>query len=198
VDNHAGHLLIIEACGAHPSRIIGMASVNPWYNDAPAELEWALDNGLHGLMLDPVHQGFCLSDDIVDPLVRPAVDRGAVIYAHTGTAGIAEPLQLAELARRYPPGRFIMGHAGASDYYSDALRAVEMYDNIWLETSRNGPANYGLFRSRNVLGKVIFGSSCPEYIPKTEIEILGDILDHDECRAVLETNIRAVLPGVLP
>lgn len=198
--NREGNDLILEAVREHPDRLGGMASANPWYGDsAVAELKRALDAGLMGVMLHPPYQGFRLSDEMVDPLLQVASDYGAAVYAHTGTAGIAEPLQCAELALRFPDIPFILGHAGSSDYYSDAVRALELAPNIWLETSRNSPLNYGLFRSHGILDRVAFGSSAPEYIPGVEIEVFCDIIESRELReAVFSESAGKIFGGRLP
>ncbi len=197
VHNLEGNDRIIDAVRTHPGRIKGMAAANPWFGDKAAnEIRRALGEGLHGLMLHPVYQGFRLSDHIVDPLLEAAAEFDVPVYAHTGTAGIAEPFHVAELARRYPALNFIMGHAGSSDYGEDAVRALEFADNIWLETSRNGPANMGLWRIKNLIPRIIFGSSAPEYIPSIEIETLCDVFTgKQEREAVLYSNIHDVFRG---
>ena len=168
----------------HPDRFAGMASVNPWFDQtALEELRRCLDAGLVGIMVHPLYQGVRLSDPVIHPLIEIASEYKVPVYAHTGTAGIAEPLQLVELALIFPEVQFIMGHSGASDYYSDALRALELAENIWLETSRNGPGNYGLFKTKNCLNRVVFGSSAPEYIPAVEIEVFCDIITDASIRA---------------
>ena len=194
VDNGSGNDIVIRAVNDHPDRLLGMASANPWYgDDAVDELKRALDAGLHGLYFNSNYQGFRLSDHIVDPLLEVAVEYSVPVYAHSGTAGIAEPFHVVELARRFPSVTFIMGHAGSSDYGEDAVRALEFADNVWLETSRNGPANFGLWKVRDCARRVIFGSSAPEYIPAIEIETLCDVFtESDEQEAILSRNVRDV------
>ena len=197
VHNAEGNNLIANAVYRYPDRLKGMATANPWYGDkVVSEVRRALDEGLHGLMLHPVYQGFRLSDHIVDPLLEVAVEFDVPVYAHTGTAGIAEPLHVAELARRFPSLNFIMGHAGSSDYGEDAVRALEFADNIWLETSRNGPANMGLWKIKGLRSRVVFGSSAPEYIPAIEIETLCDVFtEQKERESVFSGNIQDVYRG---
>jgi predicted TIM-barrel fold metal-dependent hydrolase len=198
--NREGNDLLLEAVRAHPDRIGGMASVNPWFGDgALKELKRALDGGLIGVMLHPPYQGYRLSDRFVDPILQIASEYGVPVYAHTGTGGIAEPLQCAELAMRFPQVSFILGHAGSSDYYSDAVRALDLAPNIWLETSRNSPLNYGLFRSRGCLDRVVFGSSAPEYNPQIERDIFCDIIvEEDLRRLVFSETAKRVFGGRLP
>lgn len=81
----------------------------------------------------------------------------------------AEPFQLVELARRFPEISFLMGHGGASDYYNDTVRALEFAPNFWLETSRNGPANFCYWQLSGATDGIVFGSDAPEYIPAVEL-----------------------------
>ena len=200
VHNREGNDLLLAASREHPDRIVGMAAANPWYGEAAAkELRRALSEGLRGVMVHSVYQGFRLSDPILAPLIEVAAEFGAPVYAHTGTAAMAEPFHVAEWARRFPEVPFIMGHAGASDYYGDAVRATEFADNLWLETSRNGPANFQLFRVKGLLDRLVFGSSAPEYAPAVEIKVLRDIIeDEADRRGILSENLRRVFTGGLP
>jgi hypothetical protein len=200
VDNREGNDSLIAAASQHPDRIVGMAAANPWYGQRAAdEVKRALEAGLLGVMIHPIYQGYWLSDPIVDPLLELAREFDVPVYAHTGTAGVAEPFHLAELAKRFPDVQFMMGHAGASDYYNDAVRATQQTNNLWLESSRNGPANYQLFEAHGVLDKVVFGSAAPEYIPAVEAEIIRDTFSDDAVLSgIFEDNVRKLFKGKLP
>jgi len=200
VDNREGNDLVLKAMRRHPDRIAGWATVNPWYGRrASDELERALGEGLHGLTLEPLYQGFRLTDPIVFPLLEIAERYRVPVYAPSGTPGLAEPFHVLELARRFPTVQFVMGHAGASDYYCDAAAAAAQARNIWLETSRNGPGNYCLFASVGLLDRVVFGSSAPEYVPAVEAEILRDVIsDLETLERIFESTLRQVFGGRLP
>lgn len=175
VRNREGNKLVLDTVQKHPTRFIGMAAANPWLEKtAEEELRRALKEGARGVLLHPGYQGFRLSDPIILPLLEIVAEFGAVVYAPTGLPLIAEPLQLVEWARRFPGLTFIMGHAGASDYYADAVRALSFADNIWLESSRNGPGNYQLFEARGLCDRLVFGSSAPEYIQEVEIQVIRE------------------------
>jgi uncharacterized protein len=198
--NREGNEMMQGAVRRHPDRLVGMAVANPWYGDAAVrELRRSLEAGLAGMMIHAPYQGFRLSDHLVDPLLEVAAEYGVPVYAHTGTAGLAEPLHVAELARRFPQINFIMGHAGSSDYGEDAVYAMSFADNIWMETSRNGPGNYNFFKIKGLYARIVFGSSAPEYIPAIEIETLCDIFTTPaEQEAILNQNILRVFRGKLP
>ena len=199
VSNAEGNDLILAAVRQHPDRLVGMAAANPWYGrPAVDEVRRALEAGLQGLMIHSLYQGFRLSDHLVDPLLEVVAEFGVPVYAHSGTAGIAEPFHVVELARRFPSVNFIMGHAGSSDYGEDAVRALEFADNLWLETSRNGPANYGFQRIRGLTSRIVFGSSAPEYAPVAEIETLCDVFTTPQEQEMLFwENTQAVFRGQL-
>jgi uncharacterized protein len=199
VHNREGNDLVLSAVRAHSDRLTGMASANPWFGDAAVEeVRRALGEGLSGLVIHSIYQGFRLADHVVNPILEVVADFDVPVYAHTGTAGQAEPFHIVDLALRFPSVNFIMGHAGSSDYGEDAVRALEFAPNIWLETSRNGPANYGLWKVKDCLSRMVFGSSAPEYIPATERDTLCDVFTEDEDqRAVLRDNIQDVFKGRL-
>ncbi len=199
VDNREGNDLILAAARAHGDRITGMATANPWSGEAAVEeVRRALGEGLSGLVIHSVYQGFRLADHVIDPVLDVVVESDVPVYTHTGTAGQAEPFHAVDLALRYPSVNFIMGHAGSSDYGEDAVRALEFAPNIWLETSRNGPANYGLWQTKGCVSRLVFGSSTPEYIPAIEIETLCDVFTEENDRqSILADNIQNVFKGRL-
>jgi len=196
-----GNDLLLETIGAHGDRLAGMAVANPWFGDAAEqELRRALAEGLVGLKIHSLLQGFRLGEHLVDPLLEVAGEFEVPVYVHTGTAGAAEPFGLIELARRFPAVRFVMGHAGASDYYNDAVRGLEFADNVWIETSRNGPGNFCHWRSAGALKRVVFGSNAPEYIPAVEMANLRDVFPEPDVQADIfgATLEEEVFRGRLP
>jgi len=200
VANREGNDLILEAVKAHPDRLAGMAVANPWFGKgAVEEIRRALGEGLTGVNIHSVLQGFRLGDHLVDPILEVAAQCDVPVFCHTGTAGLAEPFHLIELARRFPSVNFLMGHAGASDYYNDAVRGLEFAQNVWLESSRNGPANFCHWQVSGVANRVVFGTSAPEYIPEIELETLRDVFtDGDDQETIFAKTIQEVYKGRLP
>jgi predicted TIM-barrel fold metal-dependent hydrolase len=200
VANREGNDLVLKAVKAHPTRLAGMAVANPWFGKkAVEEIRRALGEGLTGVNIHSVLQGFRLADHLVDPILEAAAKHDVPVYAHTGTAGLAEPFHLIDLAMRSPTVNFLMGHAGASDYYNDAVRGLEFVQNVWMESSRNGPANYCHWQAEKVLDRVVFGSGAPEYIPEIELETFRDVFtDTADQERILGKTIQQVYKGRLP
>jgi predicted TIM-barrel fold metal-dependent hydrolase len=101
---------------------------------------------------------------------------------------------LTALARRFPEGKFIMGHMGYSDFWYDATPAAQSSDNVWLETSLidpdmilNGLASLGAAR-------FLFGSCAPYSSVQVELEKISTLPINERDRSlVLGGNARELL-----
>lgn len=194
VDNREGNDFIAGLVAAHPDRFVGCAVANPWFgNRAVESLRRGFGAGLKVLFLYPPVQGFQL-DPLVDPLVEVAIDHGAPVYAHTGTPICAEPFQLIALARRFPQGRFIMGHMGYSDFWYDATPAAQSCGNVWLETSLIDPDMILSGVAALGAGRFLFGSWAPYSSVQVELEKISTLpLNERDRSLVLGGNAREFL-----
>lgn len=168
--NAEGNATIADAVRRHPARLIGFATINAWWRErALEELKRAREeHGFAGIVLHPILQGFEANDPLVFPLVEAAVDRGMIVYVTGGAPYLAMPYKIADLAGRYPSGRFVMGHAGW-DFHFDVPYCLEACPNLWAETSRNGLANLeSLVRSFGA-ERLVFGSDYPFSSYESEI-----------------------------
>ena len=205
VENRAGNDRILAAVRAHPDRLVGFAVANPWFGQAAVEeLRRAVGEGLRGLKLKSSVQGFRLSDEWIDPLIAVAAEYKLPVYCHTGTGNYAMPLQLAELARRFPDVPFIMGHGGIGDYnyYFDIFPAMELEGNIYLETSKTTPAGVHRYLSAHPewAGRFLFGSNLPAASYSYELSKMSmalEGLDPDVRAATMCGNMARLLQEVL-
>lgn len=162
VDNAEGNDFLLRTVERWPDRFGGFATVNPWYGErAVAELRRAIGLGLVGVKLHPVLQGFLLCDPLVHPVIEAAIELDVPVYVHTGTPVNALPLQLAELAQRYPEGRFIMGHMGNPDFWLDVPTALSQAPNLWAELSPCLPGMVNRIVEAGFADRLIFGSDAP-------------------------------------
>ncbi len=195
VDNAEGNALILEAQRAHPDRLVGFATANPWYGERAVQtLRGALGEGLRGLKLNSFVQGFTLNDELAHPLVDVCEEYGVPIYCHTGTACSAMPLQLLELARTFPDVTFLCGHCGYPDFWYDSLPAAQLSPNILLETSHFMPACLEPYTQELGGSRVCFGSNSPWSDLMIELEKVKrlDISEADRV-AVLGGNLASLL-----
>jgi hypothetical protein len=146
----------------HPDRLYAFATANPWYGQrAVAELRRALGAGARGIKLHPALQGFLLCDELVYPIVELAAELGVPIFFHTGTPAFAQPMQLSELAMRFPNVKFIMGHMGSTDFKLEAVDAGVLSPNIYLDTSWILPELVTKAVAAVGADRVLFGSDSP-------------------------------------
>jgi len=197
VYNREGNDYIAEAVRAYPDRLVGFASVNPWYGERGVEeLERAVDMGLSGLKLNPALQGFFPYDEMVYPLIGKAEELGVPVYVHTNTPVYAMPFQVADLAGNFPGVVFILGHMGFADGWTDVVAAASLSPNVYLETSLSFPMP--MLEALGKLGaeRVVFGSDSPESSLEAELYKI-QLLDLDDAtrRKVLGENMERLLGG---
>jgi len=170
VDNREGNDYVLAAAREHPDRFYAFATANPWYGArALQELQRALAEGARGIKLHPPLQGFLLCDELVYPVLELAADMAVPVFVHTGTPAFALPVQLAELALRFPQVSLIMGHMGSTDFKSEAIPAALLAPNIYLDTSWILPLL--LTQAAQAVGedRVIFSSDAP--LGSLEVEL---------------------------
>lgn len=196
VRNREGNERVLALTRADPDRLYAYAVASPWYGvDAVRELDRALTAGARAVKVNSALQGFLLLDQIIDPLIRVARDHGVPVYAHTGTPVHALPLQLAELACRFPEVPFIMGRSGRTDFRGDAPTALDLAPNLYADTSHDYGVT-GLTNMYRTVGaaRMIFCSDHP-YAMRAEglHAVAGVPLSDDERASVLGANLAGLL-----
>jgi predicted TIM-barrel fold metal-dependent hydrolase len=193
VDNREGNDTILAWVQRHPDRLCGYATVNPWYGRrAIDELTRALAAGLEAVKLHPARQGFGLLDEVAKPIWDFVAERRLPVYVTTGSA-MSTPLQLAELARRYPEVPWIMGRSGRTDYgWLDFARATRQATNIYVETAHNAPGAIARMAEKLGAERILFASDLPTTILTMELSKLDDI-DKPDRSLILGGNLARLL-----
>ncbi len=194
VANAIGNSQIARMAAAHPDRLIAFATANPWLErEALDVLAAARDQGARALRLDPAVQGFEMLGPLADPLVEFATSARWPVYVRTGTPIRGLPLQLAELARRHPSARFIMGRSGATDFWLDVIPALERAPNVWADTAYS----YGLapLLDHPTIGpdRIVFTSDAPYSDQGREVRKTRELLPPEAQRRVLADNLADLL-----
>jgi uncharacterized protein len=109
---------ILGICARSSDRLVGFAGIDPRRPDATEIVRRSLDDwGAGGLKLHPT-TGWRLADNTAHEVVALAVERRVPILVHIGKTidelcdARARPRDIVALARRFPEGTFIAGHAG--------------------------------------------------------------------------------------
>jgi predicted TIM-barrel fold metal-dependent hydrolase len=163
LNNRAGNDRMLKLAENAPGRLVPACCANPWLG---AEAVQAMDDAVRGgarmLVLAPSVQGFYLTDELSDPLLRAAGERRVPVYIHTGPHSASTPAHVVMLADQFPKTDFVLGHCGSTDYTHDmpaVLRAA--LPNLFFELSLVRPWGLPAYAAMVDESKLIFGSSAP-------------------------------------
>ncbi len=162
VANREGNDRILAGAHRFYDRIVPACTVNPWYrDDAVRELERAHGLGARMLVLDPTRQGFLVNDPLAEPVLGRVGELGLPVYVHTGPHLYGGPWQLVDAALAFPDVRFIMGHAGATDFWNDVPSAGKFAPNIYIEGSFARPFIFMYHLDAAGIWRGVMGSAAP-------------------------------------
>ncbi len=162
VYNRRGNNFVQSEASQFSDRLIPACSVNPWFDlSGLEELERCRNSGARMLVLNPTVQGFLINDDLADPLIAKAGEFRMPVYVHTGPHLYGGPWQVIDCAMRFPDVTFIMGHAGATDFWNDVPYAGTFAPNVYVEGSFARPFGFKNHILKIGPEKGIMGSSAP-------------------------------------
>lgn len=192
---------VADAVSQHQDRFHGLARIDPWQGeDAVQQLKQAREEwGLQGLLLHPWEETFQVADGLIDPLLDYAQGERLPVFIETGYPLVSHPLDIAEVAHRFPEVTFVGTHGlqldSAAFALVDAEKAMRECDNLIMETS-GMYAPEVMERIVEDLGqhRLMFGSHSPWYNQELELkraQLLN--LDPGQKEAVLGGNIARLL-----
>ncbi len=185
---------LAQVVAAHPGRLVGLGSVNPWYgDDAVAEVRRCFEElNFAGLKLHPWFTGFLINSPVMYPICEVAAEFGKPILFHTGTPPGSAPLQVGILAADFPGINFVMAHLGLPDLWWEAVAAAARHPNIYLETA--GAHSLSIQRAVEMVGpsRVLYGSDMPfggrnnVFFQRDKINLIG--FSEDELEQIMGGN----------
>ena len=176
-DYRLAHDEIAGAVRAHPDRFTGAACLYPFLPEPEflAELKrCAEDLDFRALKLQPQYQALNPVSERSDFLFAAAGQFNLPVIVHTGSgAPFALPSLYILKARRFPGLPIVLGHAGGSVYYHEAIVAAAVCPNIYVELSSLMPHHALEVVSRVPSSRLMIGSDLPESIDAEMDKILG-------------------------
>lgn len=166
---------IAEVQQAHTD-IIGFGRVNPWERNAPRDVEIAItDLGLKGIHLHPWEENIMINSPVVYDVLDVAADLLIPVYISVGYPIVSEPLQVLEIADRYPTIPFICTHGANLDIsglsFDDALILAEDTTNVHFDISGVYRRDFiELLVEKAGANRILFGSNAPYMDIGLEIE----------------------------
>jgi uncharacterized protein len=136
---------VAQYCAGSGGRLVPFGTVDPHQPHAADELlRCAGDLGCRAIKLHPWLQGFSPVEPCLDPVAEAAIEAGLPLVFHDGTPPYSSPLQIANLAQRFPALTVVLAHGGLFDLWLDAVAAARRHPNVHITLC--GTAPLGVFR----------------------------------------------------
>jgi len=192
---------INDVCKEYPDKFIGFARVDPWQKEtAVNELKRCMEQfDFKGLFLNPYEEVFRINSEIVFPLVEIMEQYKLPVMISGGHPRVSTAWQIGDLASKFPNVNFIVTSGGQINISGAELWSAEIMltenPNVFMETS-------GVYREDFIeemvqkLGphRVIFGSNCPVYDLRLEINrIHWAHISDEEKKAIIGENAERLL-----
>lgn len=196
--------LVLKPFDHWPGKILGMIQLNA--NDRQASLDaldrWLRDGPMRGVYFPGGGPGaLCCTHPNFLPLVERIIELEGVIMQHTWFVtggkpkpGMSTPLELVELARKFPGYPFVCAHAGGE--WEKGIRAVAGHPDILIETSGFDATAGFIEMAVRELGsrRILFGSHLPSRSLGTELaKVTAAEIGEDEKFQILGENFRRLL-----
>jgi len=138
-DVEAANGLIAAQVRAHPDRLVGLACVVPYHEDAPEQLRHFVQEGFRGLKIHPSMQAFYPSEGRVRPTIEVAAELDIPVLIHTTAMPIPntrsrydDPLEIDDLALEVPSAKLVIAHG---DPLGPAPAIAAKHPNVYMDTT---------------------------------------------------------------
>ena len=188
---------IANQCQEHPE-FIGFATMQQDFEDPAAELQRAVELGLHGVKLHPDTQKVNMDDPRLMEVYAICEQLGLPVVIHTGDYryDYSHPRRLVNILRTFPDLVVDAAHFGCWSRFEvgyDILHEVAMNDRVFLDESSS---QFFLGQRRTVelarmwgTDRIMFGSDFPMWDPAEEYHTLATAgFTEDELENILWHN----------
>ncbi len=166
---------IAQECAAHPE-FIGFATMHQDYPDKEAEVNRAIELGLHGFKLHPDTQKVDMDDPRLMEFYEIVAGRLPVVI-HTGDYryGYSHPSRLKRILAAFPELKVDAAHFGGWSIFEIGYDILHN-DNVFVDTSSSLPL-MGTRRAEELIklwgaDRVMFGSDFPMWNQAEELQAI--------------------------
>jgi uncharacterized protein len=185
----------------YPDRFIGFCRVDPRQGeDAVTELRrCVLRQGLRGLLLHPMEEGYTINDPPAVQLVREAGSLGVPVVVAAGYPWVAHAQQIRSVAEQAEETTIVMSHGGQINIsglaQADAFLAMQACGNLCIGT--NGVYRQDFLEDCIVAfdrERVLFTSMAPVFDQGFELDRVRSIkMEESDRQFVLGANVVHIL-----
>lgn len=199
-DHDEGNLEVFEALKRFPDRFVGIATVNPYYEDVVEEVEKCiLDFKMKGIELQPNYHGYNLGSSILAPVINVAIKRKIPVLiplrmSMNWNLPSIKVTDISEVVKTYTDAHFIVGCFNYGDI-EELISLMNEVTNVMVEIS-GLQLMYGIERVVKEVGteRVLFGSGMPIQSVGTALAKIKEAdIDEEDKRLILGDNAIRVL-----
>jgi len=178
---------VAEYAALHPGKIIGFGAVDPATDDIFATLDEIVRLGLRGLKLGPIYQNVQPSDPRMLEVYAFCERSRLPVMIHQGTTFVrtaplryALPIQLDEIAIRFPKLHMIVAHMG-HPWINETLVVIRKHPHLYADISALHYRPWQFYnaliaaKEYGVLDKLLFGSDFPFTTPEAQMDGLRNL-----------------------
>jgi len=180
---------VLEAIKKHPDRLAALFRANSHLEGEEERFRDALGKGFSGLQLDPTNDGYGVSSDIMDPVVKVAEEEGVPVYIHSGDSIFCPPEAVVDYVSKFEGVNFVTNTSRR------AFTATRGCDNIYLMSYPFPTLAFQRGWADNFdMSKAVFTSEAPIGILDIEmkrVELAG--LDKERKEKILGGNLEKIL-----
>ncbi|MFB3826496.1 MAG: amidohydrolase family protein [Bryobacteraceae bacterium] len=194
---------VLRAIRRAPERILGKVYLNPNHVEASLrEFDRCVRDGpMIGVKLWIAKH--CNAPEL-DPIVERAAGLEAIVFQHTylkiqgNLPGESTPEEFAELARRHPRARMILGHTGAD--WERGIRSVRPLRHVTVDLAGSDPSAGFTETAVRELGaeRVLYGSDVGGRSFASQLaKVMGADIPEAARAAILGGNLRRLLAPIM-
>lgn len=116
---------------------------------------------IYGLKFHPWASQLRVNDPKLIPYFKIAEKFGLPICVHTAVDKYSRISYLVEVAKAWPHLNFIAAHAVLLSNHKDAIKALQSCSNLFVDTAWLNMEDLKLFKEKNLLDRVLFGTDNP-------------------------------------
>ncbi|MBR3943250.1 MAG: amidohydrolase family protein [Clostridia bacterium] len=188
---------IVEECKKH-SEFFGFGTMHPDFEDIEGQIQFCIDNGLHGIKLHPDFQQFDIDAEKAYKIYALCEGKLAVLF-HTGDNryDFSSPVRLSKVAKDFPNLICLASHFGGYRRWEDASEYLAGLPNVYYDTSSALPF-ISAERAKELidiygLEKMFFGVDFPMWNHTEELErFMALDLTPEQNKAILSDNFKKV------
>lgn len=199
-DHDEGNMELSKALRSFPDRFIGIATVNPYYEDVVEEVEECiLDFNMKGIELQPNYHGYNLGSSILAPIINVAIKTKAPVLiplriSMDWNLPTIKVSNISEVVKTYTDANFIVGCFNYGEI-EELISLMNDVTNVMVESS-GLQLMYGIERVVKEVGaeRVLFGSGMPiQSVGAALAKIKKADIDEEDKRLILGDNAIRVL-----